>query len=351
MVFPLAVPVHALFHELPDLLLPAMQVRGTGHVKHQIHVFSALSHPEIMEVQPGVFLTQKPAHLLFQPVQLRIVHHHRVIMDHQMDVVAAQALPLHVVDQFMAFQGVLPVVHLHMEAGKTLSGAIVMYHQVVVAQNLGLPGDVVHNFLLQLRVDILSQQRGDGVLRQLHPAVENEQRHPQTNVAVGRQIPEMLNQRRRQHRRGGNAVVSAVLGRGPQRRGVNPLSQTVVKQEHPQLHTNGRQQHTGHHNGKLHRGGVQNFVHGAFHQLRPNNQNQSRYRQAAEVFCPGVAERVVLIRRLIRQTESNQGYNGAGRIGQVVQCVGGNGHRAGENTHNALSQGQQQIAYDSHITG
>ena len=73
-----------------------------------------------------------------------------------MDAVAAQALPLHVVDELVAFQRVLPVVHLHMQRGEPLAGPVFMDQQVVIAQDFRLGGDVVQNFLPQLWVNTLA---------------------------------------------------------------------------------------------------------------------------------------------------------------------------------------------------
>ena len=244
-------------------------------------MLAALGHAKIVERKPGVLLLQQFCDSLLAPGQLRIIHNHRVVVNDQVDVVTAQALALHVINTLVAFQRVFPVVHLHVEAGKPLSRAVIVNHQVVVPQNLGLLGYVIHDFLPQLGICAFSQQGRDGVFCQLYAAVQDEQRHAQTDVAVHRQSPEMLNQSRSQNGGGGNAVVAAVGRGGQQGGGVDFLAQLPVKQGHPQLHSDGCDQHPGCHGGKFHRRGMENLLGGAFHQLKADYQNQGGHCKAA----------------------------------------------------------------------
>ena len=176
-----------------------------------------------MEGQPGIPALEQAEHPLAKPIQLRVVHHHRVIVNHQVHVVAAQALPLHVVDDLMAFQRILPAVHFHMDAGKPLAWAVVVNHQVMVAQHLGLGDDVIHQLPPKLRIRVLPQQRRNGILGKTPAAVQDKGRHCQTHPAVHGDVELSFKQGGQEHRGGGNAVVPAVLGGGKQRLGVDFL--------------------------------------------------------------------------------------------------------------------------------
>ena len=70
------------------------------------------------------------------PVQFFVIGDHGIVVDHQMDAMAVQHLTLDVVDDGVARQHILPHIHLHMDAGEPLTGAVVVYHQIVVAQHL-----------------------------------------------------------------------------------------------------------------------------------------------------------------------------------------------------------------------
>ena len=301
-----------------------------------------------MKADPGIPGLQQAQHFGLEPGQLRIVDDHGVIVDHQMDIVAAQALPLHVINQLVAVHGVLPAVHLHMEAGKALAGAIVMDHQVVIAQNLGLGHDVVHDLLPQFRVRVLAQQGGDGVLCQIPAAVQNEQGHAQTNPAVHGNAGPFFNQSRYQNGTGGDAVVAAVRGGGKERGGVDALGQIPVKQVHPEFHRNGSDQHQCRRQSEADRGGVENLIHRGFHQLHADDHDQCRHTQAAQVFRPGVTVGVIRVGGLIRHPEADKGDDGTGGVGQVVHSVGGDGNRPGEGAHQKLEGKQQHVAHDAH---
>ena len=134
-------------------------------------MLAALDHPEIVEAQAAVLEPQQTGGLLLQPVALRVVGDDGIVVDHQMDVVAAQAFPLHIVDPLVTVQGVFPVVHLHMEAGVALAGAVVMDHEIVIAQHQGLGFHIVHDLPPQVRVGVFSQQGGDGIPCQVPAAV------------------------------------------------------------------------------------------------------------------------------------------------------------------------------------
>ena len=128
--------------QLPlQVLFSALQVRRKGYVENQVGMAGALDHPEIVDGHPLVGFQEEPGNPVPETVHLRVVGYHRVVMNHQMDVVAAQALPLHIVDQLMAVQGILPHIHLHMEAGEPLTGAVVVDHQIVDAQHLRMGAD------------------------------------------------------------------------------------------------------------------------------------------------------------------------------------------------------------------
>ena len=131
-------PVQSTFQFIANLPLPVSQIAGKGYVKDKIHVPLSLDHPEIVKGEPFILLLQQGLAALLQPLQLRIVGDHGIVVDHQMDIVAALAFPLHIIDEGMAFQGIFPAVHLHMEAGKLPSGAVVVDHQIMITQNLGL---------------------------------------------------------------------------------------------------------------------------------------------------------------------------------------------------------------------
>ena len=84
----------------------------------------------------GLTAATTPSTALAHGVPLRVVLHHRVVVDHQVDVERLQHLALDLVDEVVAGQGVLLGAHLHMDRGEALAGAVVVDQQVVEAQDL-----------------------------------------------------------------------------------------------------------------------------------------------------------------------------------------------------------------------
>ena len=164
--------VQFVFHKGADPLFLIPQAFRQRYIEDQIHVPAALDHAKIVKAQPLVPLPQQGFGFCPQPLKLRVVGDHGVIVDHQMDVVAAQTFPLHIVDDLVAFHGVFPMVHLHMEAGVALAGAVIVDHQIVIAQDLGVTADVVHQFFPQFGIGAFAQQRGYGFPGHLDAAVE-----------------------------------------------------------------------------------------------------------------------------------------------------------------------------------
>ena len=163
MVSPGIPAVQGILHKLPDLLFLPPELHGQRNIEDQIHMLFSLNHPEIMEGQPGVFLPQQPAAGFLQPVQHRIVGNDGIIVDHKVNSQAAQAFPFHVIDPFMAFQRVLPVIHFHMEGSEALPGTIVMDQKIVIPQDLRVRGNIIDDRLPQFWIRPFAQQGGDGV--------------------------------------------------------------------------------------------------------------------------------------------------------------------------------------------
>ena len=267
-----------------------------------------------MQTQTAVNGLQGLANQGAQAVLLRVAHHHRVIVNDHMDVVLLQTQPLHIVNQLMAGNGVLPLIHLHMETAKTLTGAVVVDHQIVDAQHSGLTLHELGNQPAQLRRGGLTQQGADGLFGKTHGAVQNKERHCHAHVAVHLPAGDPFHHRCRQYRQGGDHIVAAVCRSGKQGGRINLLAQTVVEQAQPQLHQNGAHQHD--HQGDREQYGLrmQDLLEGGLCQLKADEQHHGSHRKAGQILVSGVAVGVIVIRRPLRQLESHQRYNGAGGV-------------------------------------
>ena len=305
-------------------------------------------HAEIVNGQSGIDGCQLAVNEVVHPFQLRVVGDHGIIVNHQMDAMALVAFPFQVVDNLMAQQGVFPAVHFHMDAGEPAAGAVIVNHQVVVAQNLGGGADFVEDLLPQLRAGGLAQQGADGVLSQTKAADEDEHCHRKAHIAVDPQTGHGFHDAAEQHRAGGNHVVAAVGGGGHQRFRLELLAQPSVEQGQPQLHAHGSSQYRCGEPAKGHGLRVENLLEGTFGQFEADEQNHHRHRQAGQVLEPGVAVGVVFVRRLFRQLKAQQRHHGAAGIGQVVHGIGGDGHRACQCADGQLAGEQHCIADDSH---
>ena len=83
---------------------------------------------------------------------------------------------------------------------------------------------------------------------------------------------------------------------------------------------------------------MNDFHHRAFGQLRADNQNQRRHHQTGEVFIAGVAVGMLGVGGLLSHAEPQQRYNGRGRVGKVVHCVGNDGNGTCNPAHHQFPQ-------------
>ena len=60
---------------------------------------------------------------------------------------------------------------------------------------------------------------------------------------------------------------------------------------------------------------------------------------------------MLTVGRFFCQLEAQKGDDGAGAVGEVIQGIGHNRHRAGENTHHQLHCKQRHVAKNTHCTG
>ena len=104
--------------------------------------------------------------------------------------------------------------HLHVGAGKLTTGAVVVHHEVVCAQDLRIGHDLVADCLDELGVGRLPQQRADGVAHQAQAADADEDAHTQACPAIEIKAGRLRNKRRHQDRARGDDVVFGVLRRG-----------------------------------------------------------------------------------------------------------------------------------------
>ena len=118
---------------------------------------SALYHTKIVECQPGIVSGKCFGEKCANFVGFRVADDHRVVVDNQVNAQCLQALPLQIVNQLVAVQRVLLLVHLHMQTAEPLTGSVVVDHQIVITKHrlfLLHKGD---NFLLQLRTGRFAQ--------------------------------------------------------------------------------------------------------------------------------------------------------------------------------------------------
>ena len=130
--------------------------------------------------------------------------------------------------------------HLHVGAGKLTTGAVVVHHQVVCAQDLRIGHDLVANCLDELGVGRLPQQRTDGVAHQAHAADADEDAHTQACPAIEVKAGRLRNKRRHQDRTRGDDVVFGVLCCGNKCFGIDTVAQRAVECGHPEFDEHGQ---------------------------------------------------------------------------------------------------------------
>ena len=75
--------------------------------------------------------------------------------------------------------------------------------------------------------------------------------------------------------------------------------------------------------------------------LHADDQDHDRDRQTGQILIPGVAVRVLRVRRARAELEADEADDIGAGIGQVVHAVGGDGNAAGQYTDGDLAARQQ----------
>ena len=105
-------------------------------------------------------------------------------MDHQVDVHIPKEIALDVINDIMADQDILLRRDLAVYRSKAAARPIVVYIQVVQAQNTVVAQDLLVNTLHQFFGRRDPQQRIAGFHNQLHAADHNQKRHNQAHPAI-----------------------------------------------------------------------------------------------------------------------------------------------------------------------
>ena len=233
--------------------------------------------------------------------------------------------------------------HLHVGAGKLATGAVVVHHQVVRAQDLRIRHDLVADCLDKLRVGRLSQQWADGIAHQTHAADTDEDAHAQACPAIEVNAGCLRNERRHQDRSRGDDVVFGVLCRGDKRLGVDAVAQCAVERRHPKFDEHG--QDKGCHRERRIRGGggLDDFGDRLQDQVDANGANEDGDKQPCQVLVAAVAVRVPLVGRAAGKAESKQAHDVARGVGEVVEGVGDKRHGAREQARDAFGQTQGDV--------
>ena len=316
-------------------------------VKDHIAVIPAAHHAEIVQRQPRVQLRQNTGNSVADGVKLGVVGHNGIIMNHKVNLHVPLDLALDVVDAFMRRQRVEAVVHLGVGAGKAAAGAVVVDDQVVDAEDVLVARNFLRQLMHQRLIRRLAEQRVDGVARDADARPEDQQRNAKAHIAVHTQPRKVADQAAEQDRCRGDRVVAAVGSGGGECGGMDALAELGVEQRHPELDTDGNCQHDHDQNRKFDRLRVQDLAERAEGQLRADDENERRDHKTGKIFIPAVAVGVLVVGGLRRQLKAEQRYDGAGRVGEVIHRVGGDGNAAAERTGQQLARKQQQIAHDA----
>ena len=240
------------------------------------------------------------------------------------------------VQDLVVLKGIALAGHFHVCAGKLAAGAVVVHHEVMSAQDLGVRHDPVADFLDELGVGRLPKQRADGVAHQAQAADADEDAHAQARPAIEVKAGRLRNKRRHQDRARGDDVVFGVLRCGDERLRVDAIAQRAVECGHPELNEHGCSQCRKGNERVSGGGGLDDLGNGFEHQVDADGTNEDGDKQAGEVFVAAVAIGVTFVSRATGKAESEQAHNVARRIGEVVEGIGNKRDGAGEQTRDAL---------------
>ncbi len=169
--------------------------------------------PQVVEGEP---LPHRRQGLLHQPpvvLQLRVPHRHRVHVNHQMDPLLGQDVPLDGVDDVVAHQNVLLRRNLGVDRGKAPPRPVAVNHQVVAVQYPWVGADKGLNLRHQLLGRGLPQQLVHSLADNLHPGTEDKQRHQHPHIPIGGEGQHRSQQGGKKHPAGGQHIGKAIRRR------------------------------------------------------------------------------------------------------------------------------------------
>ena len=275
-----------------------------------------------------------------------------VIVDGQQQVHFLPHIVFDVVDQVVGFQGVHLGGELHMEGRELAAGAVVVDHHVMDAQHPGIGQHLFFQLFHQLGRGAFAQQRAQGIPNQAPARPQDEDGHTQTHNAINDiEAGDLAQDRRHQHRAGGDDIVAAVGGGGDQGFGFNGQAHPAVEETHPQFHQDGGAQHRHRQQAEAHLFRVEDLARRLLQQAQADGHDHGAHRQARHVFIAGVPIGMLGVGGLGGQLEAHQAHHVGGGIRQVVDGIGGDGDGPEQGAHRKLARKQQQVAAHTHNTG
>ena len=89
-------------------------------------------------------------------------------------------------------------------------------------------------------------------------------------------------------------------------------------------------------NRKRYRCRIPYLLHRCSCQFKANYHDHCRHGKTRQIFISGMAIGMIFIRRLLRQLKTDECYNSAGCIGQVIHSIRRNGYGGGQGSHRDL---------------
>ena len=272
-------------------------------------------------------------------------------MDHQMNAVLLQDLPLDIIDNIMAVHQLLRGAHLDMNAGKPPARPVIVHHQVVQPQHPVVAENLPAELVDQLLAGRLAEQRVQGLPHHADPAPEDEERDRHRDRPIQREPGHPGGHRGEQDAGGRDDIVAAVGPGRLQRGGADPPADRAVEHRHPELDEDREDQHRHRQQAEGDLLGVDGPLKSGAQQIHPDRHDQHRHRQPGEVLDPGVAERVFRVGRLAAQLETEQGDQAARRIRQVVDRIGHDRDAAEQKPGEKFAAAQKEITEQPHHPG
>ena len=221
--------VYQPVYSLVDVAFFHLAIVRNDKVKNQIGVRRPLHHAEIVDRKAGINAPYNLRELQPQAVDLLVLHHDRIHVDHHIHVEFFLDFAFNQVNGVMAFHNIRIGGNFRVCGGKDAVWPVVVNDQVMHADHAFKGKNLRFQCLNELWVGRLAEEIAHGVAHDLNAGIEDEKGDDDAHIAVEWEGGKFGEDQREHGNRRCRRIADAVHHHCAYGRGINPLTKLMVE--------------------------------------------------------------------------------------------------------------------------